>query len=155
MSKDRLDRHKLASCICGAVIDAKPLIGYNGAKIPKNSNEALALYVGLSVIKFYMMHSFICELDLTQKTEEKTLKYLREKYNMRLPGSDEQICDEQAYQTNLINSLYWTHRHCKITNQKCFSYDTWAYSKIFYHIELYNRPYFEKFIQDYIKTLSI
>lgn len=52
MSKDRLDRHKLASCICGAIIESKPLVGFNGAIIAKNANEALALYVGLSVIKF-------------------------------------------------------------------------------------------------------
>ena len=65
MSKDRLDRHKLASCICGAIIDAKPLMGFNGAKIPKNANEALALYVGLSVIKFYMMYSAVLPLNFT------------------------------------------------------------------------------------------
>ncbi|MBD5537826.1 MAG: hypothetical protein HDQ99_22310 [Lachnospiraceae bacterium] len=154
MSKDRLDRHKLASCICGAIIESKPLVGFNGSKIPKNANEALALYVGLSVIKFYMMYSSVLPLNLTAESEEKMLKCLRENFNMEFPDYHENICDEQKYETNLLNSLYWTHRKCHVTNSECFCYDIWAYSKIYYHLELYNKSRFDSFLQEYSKILA-
>lgn len=62
MSGDRLDRHKLASCICGAIIEIKPLVGYKGAVIARNANEILALHVGLNIIKAYMMYALIDKL---------------------------------------------------------------------------------------------
>ena len=152
MTKDRLDRHKLASCICGAIVDSKPLVGFNGAKIPKNANEVLALYVGLTVIKFYMMYSSIFSLNLTTDSKSRMLKYLRENFNMNFPDFNENICDEQEYKKNLINSLYWTHHNCSIINSECFCYDIWAYSKIYYHLELYNKPYFDSFLEEYRKS---
>lgn len=155
MTKDRLDRHKLASCICGAIIDAKPLVGFNGAQIPNNANEALALYTGLSVVKFYMMYSSIFSLNLTTESEYKAVKHLRECYNMKFPDYNENICDEQEYEKNLINALYWTHQKCNIVNRSCFCYDIWAYSSIYYHLELYNKPYFDNFLQEYIKKQII
>ena len=39
MESNRLDRHKLASCICGSIVEVRPLVGFNGAKIKKNSNS--------------------------------------------------------------------------------------------------------------------
>ncbi len=38
MPGTRLDKHKLASCICGAIIEVKPLAGFNGIEISKNTN---------------------------------------------------------------------------------------------------------------------
>lgn len=155
MSGNRLDRHKLASCICGAIIDVKPIIGLNRATIAKNTNEIFALYVGLGVIKFYMTYTLVEPLNIPSKTKENIVKYLVNNLSIQFPAPSENICDVQNYKTNLINSLYWTHQQCNITSKECFCYDIWAYSKIFYHIELHNKKYFEESFQEYIKNRKI
>ena len=73
---------------------------------------------------------------------------------MKFPDYNENICDEQKYEANLLNSLYWTHQKCHITSSECFCYDIWAYLKIYYHLELYNKTRFEAFLQAYIKALT-
>lgn len=59
MAGNRLDRHKLASCICGAIVEIQPLTGYNNAPISKTANETFALYVGLYVIEYYMIYDYL------------------------------------------------------------------------------------------------
>lgn len=140
MGSERLDRHKLASCICGAIVETKPLVGYNGAKIRKNANEIFALYVGLNVIKYYMMYDFIEGLNLSLEEKMNVHNYLKSNFDIAFPSSDENICDVQEYKENLINALYWTHDICDISQKECFRYDIWAYSKLFYHLEIYNKP---------------
>lgn len=151
MSKDRLDRHKLASCICGAIIETRPLIGYNRAAIPKNANEVFALYTGLAVIKYYMMYSSICSTNMPSEIQEQVLKHFRENFSLRFPDFSKNICDEQSYENNLINCLYWSHHQCNAANKECFCFDIWAYAKIYYHLELYNLPYFAKAFQEYMR----
>lgn len=151
MGSERLDRHKLASCICGAIIEVKPLVGFNGAKIRKNANEVFALYVGLNVIKYYMMYDFIESLNVSSEEKVNIHKYLQNNFDMTFPSSDENICDVQEYKENLINALYWTHNMCDISQKECFHYDIWAYSKLFYHLEKHNEPIMENIYNKYLR----
>lgn len=77
MSSQRLDRHKLASCICGAIIEIKPLFGKGTAK---NANELLALRTGLSTVKAYMIYGAIHKLQMPYEEKDKFRKYLTEKF---------------------------------------------------------------------------
>lgn len=153
MSGSRLDRHKLASCICGAIIETRPLSGLNGFKIPKDANEILALYAGLGVIKAFMMDEVLEKISTDIKDEVRL--YLKNNYELHFPSIDDNICDTQEYQKNLINALLWSHFNCTDSNKECYRYDIWAYSKIFYHLEMHNKSIFDKFLQDYLKTLPI
>lgn len=140
MSNPRLDRHKLASCICGAIIETKPLSCLNGKKISGRANEILALHVGLSVIKYYMIYDFLHNLDLSAKQTEQAKAYLMKNFDLSLPSLDDNICDTQEYEKNLLNALHWTIYNCELLKKDCYRYDIWAYAKIFYHLELYNTP---------------
>lgn len=153
MSGSRLDRHKLASCICGAIIKTRPLCGLNNYTISKDANEILALYVGLSVIKAFMMDDVLKIVSPNLKEEVRV--YLINNYELQLPSIDDNICDTQGYQQNLINALLWSHSNCTFSKSECFRYDIWAYSKIFYHLEMYNKDILNKFFHDYLKTLPI
>lgn len=139
--KGRLDRHKLASCICGALIEISPLVGFQGAVIKKSANELLALHVGLNVIKAYMIYDFLSKLSVSQEEKKKTHRYLQENFDLQFPGN---ICDTQKYDVNLVNALYWSHFKCYYKKDECFGYDIWAYSKIFYHLELFNQEYLKQ-----------
>lgn len=148
MSGTRLDRHKLASCICGAIIETRPLEGFNGAKINKYANELFALQVGLDVIKVYMIR----DLELSDKDRNIIIEYMKDNFNMKFPSLENNICDKHDYSTNLRNALFRTHHSCNFKKSKCFHYDILAYSKIFYHLELYNREDFKRTYQEYLKS---
>lgn len=148
MAGKRLDRHKLASCICGALIEVRPLVGFQGAVIKKRANEILALHVGLNVIKAYMMYDFLDKLDVPQEEKQKIHHYLQENFDMQFPGK---ICDSQSYEENFQNALYWSHHECRYSDDECFDYDIWAYSKIFYHLELYNQDHLKESYEEYLK----
>ena len=139
MSGERLDRHKLASCICGAVIEAKPLDNVKGRKIKKNANEILALAVGLNVIKFFMIYDLLKDKEDSYYREART--YLKEHFDMQFPSLNDNICDTQEYRKNMGNALFWSHHICEMLKKECFHFDIWAYAKLFYHLELYNRPF--------------
>lgn len=149
MSGERLDRHKLASCICGAIIEIKPLIGYNDATIVKNANEYLALHVGLNIIKYYMIYAYIENQPLALDVKNNVKHYLLQNFEIQFPDN---ICDNQEYKANFANALYWSHEKCEISNKECFNYDIWAYSKIFFHLELYNRKYIVHSYEEYLKN---
>ena len=146
----RLDRHKLASCICGAIIEIQPLVGYNNAKIVKKANELLAITVAMNVVKIYMIYHLLCESNLLNKEGKKIFKYLKENFTMEFPSLEKNVCDTQEYQETIANALYWSHHRCEHINTQCFHYDVWAYSKILYHLELYNQDALNKAYQDYI-----
>lgn len=152
MTGERLDRHKLASCICGALIEVRPLVGVQGAVILKRANEILALHVGLNVIKAYMIHALLDKLDIPQEEKQKIHHYLKENFDMQFP---ENICDSQSYEKNLENALYWSHHKCNYLDGECFNYDIWAYSKIFFHLELYNQGFLKKCYEEYLKKEEI
>jgi len=48
---ENIDRHKVASCLCGAILLSKVLVHKDG--LPHNANEILAVGAGLSVLKMY------------------------------------------------------------------------------------------------------
>lgn len=144
MSSNRLDRHKLASCICGAIIEVRPLEGKKGAVTKETANEILALYTGLSVVKLYMIDDLAKKLEIPEEEDNEIINYMYKNFNMKLPPLKENICDVQEYEKNLLNALYWSHSKCTTLDRECFRYDIWAYAKIFYHLELYNRKYFEE-----------
>lgn len=152
MSGKRLDRHKLASCLCAAIIKVQPLESCKGLKIRKNANEIFAMYVGLNVIKFYMMYEIT--KDINQEIKNGLIKYLKENFDMKFPSLSENICDTQEYSDNLSNALYWSHHYCKFKNGDCFHYDIWSYSKIFYHLEVYNRNNLNNIFKMYVKKLA-
>lgn len=151
MSNPRLDRHKLASCICGAIIEINPISGLKGGKIPKRINEIFALYVGLAVIKHYMIYDTLRNLDIPFDTKNKMKMYLIKNFDMSLPSIDDNICDTQEYQKNLSNALHWTHHVCELNDKVCYHYDIWAYAKIFYHLELYNKEKFDIVCKTYLR----
>lgn len=152
MKGDRLDRHKLAACLCGAIIEVKPIAWYNEAGINKNINEILALYSALNIIKYYMMVDLTLKSDLSLEEQGEARRYLKENYNMIMPNKTENICDTQEYRKNILNALYWSHQKCKYTGKECFKYDLWTYSNIFYHLEKYNETYIKKVFEDYIQS---
>lgn len=156
MANPRLDRHKLASCICGAIIEVQPIVGVNNNPIPQKINEIFALHVALNVIKYYMMYDITDSLDISSSIKNKVKTYLRDNFNMELPSIKENICDTQEYESNLTNALYWTHYYkCEATKTDCFHYDIWAYAKIFYHLELYNKPRLKNMYAEYLNTNCI
>lgn len=148
----KLDRHKLASCMCGAIIEIQPICCISKITPPR-VNETLALYVGLSIIKHFMIFNVIKEL--SDNTREDVKNYLVNNFDVLLPGLDKNICDTQEYEQNLLNALMWTHYKCDKIGRECFHYDIWAYSKIFYHLELYNKPRLENMYLEYLKTNCI
>ncbi len=152
MKGSRLDRHKLASCICGAIIKVRPLTGVNGAPISKNANELLALYAGLGVIKFYMFDDFLETLNTSETCKAAVREFLAANFEICYPNN---TLDTQIYQKNLANALFWTHSICKKVNQECFQYDLWAYAKIFYHLELYNKPIMQQAGTDFLKSDAV
>lgn len=152
MYGERLDRHKLASCICGAIIEVKPLTGFNGAKIVKNANEILGLTVGLNIIKYYMMHDLLKDVNLSTEEKKNALKYLKTHFDMQLPPLESNICDTQNYRKNITNALYWSHHKCEYLKGECFHYDVWAYAKIFYHLEKYNEELIKTVYQNYCNS---
>lgn len=152
MVGERLDRHKLASCICGAIIELRPIVGVKGKKFSKTVNELFALHVGFNVIKAYMIYELIYKPSPPLENEKNIKEYLKNNFHIQLPC--EKICDAGDYQTNLVNTLYQTHQQCGITGENCFKYDILAYSKIFYHLELYNRENFDNAYQDYIEIYN-
>lgn len=147
MSGSRLDRHKLASCICGAIIEVRPLVRIKDEKISENANEILALFAALNIIKAFMMYDIL--KDVPAEKRDEAHRYLRVHFDMKLPSLDDNICDTQEYRKNIINALYWSHFKCRVSQKECFRYDIWAYSKIFYHLELYNKKYCEECYQEY------
>lgn len=156
MANPRLDRHKLASCICGAIIEVEPFVGVNNKPIHQKMNEIFALHVALNVIKYYMMYDITYKLNISANEKSDIKTYLRDNFNMELPSIKENICDSQEYESNLTNALYWTHYYkCEATKADCFHYDIWAYAKIFYHLELYNKPRLEKMYVEYLKKNNI
>lgn len=139
MTHSKLDRHKLASCICGAIIEIQPISCLSNTKVPVGVNEILALYVALGIIKYFMMFDVLTGIP-TYAARQRCKIYLKNNFELKLPSIDENICDTQEYSQNLTNALLWTHNYCEQINDTCFHYDIWAYSKIFYHIESQNKP---------------
>lgn len=155
MSGDRLDRHKLSSCVCAAIIETKPLVTCNGCLNITNANEALGLAAGLGVLKHYMIYALLEKSDIPKEQLKKTHDYMMSNFSINLPSAKENVCDLQIYLNNIINALSWTHDYCNYKKSECFRYDIWAYATIFYHLEVYNKPFLVKFYNECIKEQDI
>ncbi len=137
-----LDRHKLAACLCGAIIEVQPLCLRN----PEGwttINEIAAMNMGLIIVEYYMRDDFVKTLNVPKEEQLKIITHFENDFHMSFP---ETICDVKSYGKNLVNALFRSHSKCEeyYNGKECFRYDIWAYAKIFYHLELYNR----KFMQD-------
>lgn len=152
MSNPRLDRHKLASSICGAIIEVEPITCLSGKMSSKRANEIFALHVGLNVIKYYMMYDLTYKLSFPLEFVKEIKIHMKEKFDMECPTIDNNICDIQEYESNLLNALHWTHHKCDLVSKECYHYDIWAYAKIFYHLELYNAPRLKNLYSEYLKN---
>lgn len=155
MHSSRLDRHKIASCICGTIAELQPIVGINGVQISRSANEILALYTGLGVIKSFMMNDIYEKSNEPNEIKNEIKNYIKTNFEMTFPSIQDNICDSQEYKKNITNALFWCHRTCHYSHKECFRYDIWAYAKIFYHLEVYNRPRFNSVVQEYRKHLSI
>lgn len=67
-----------------------------------------------------MMYSSVYPLNLNPEITKNIIRYLREIFSMQFPTFDKNICDEQNYQKNLINSLYWSHQLCEYIKKNVF-----------------------------------
>lgn len=147
--KPKLDRHKLASCICGAIIKAQPISYLLKKQIPNGVNEILALHVALGVIKYFMIYEIVHKIPAFEERQA-VKSYLVENFCIILPTKDTNICDTQEYEQNLYNALLWSHDRCDKTGDGNFHYDIWAYATIFYHIESFNRSRLNEIYQEYL-----
>ena len=125
MPSDRvkLDGHKLASCICGAICDVKPLqqdTTATGRKL-RFPNEALALFSALKYLRPFIITHFLDKYPMYKNMRNRILT----DFNVSFP--EELICDKRSYVDNLLAALH-----------RSKAYDVFAYAKIFYHIDLYN-----------------
>lgn len=151
----RLDRHKLAACVCATIVQIQPLTGVNGQKIKKTANEIVAMLAAFTVLKYYMITDYLQDKKNTLSAQEKeNMKvYIKENFQIECPTLDENIGDRQEYEKNLLNALRWTRTLCRYSNKKCCSFDIWAYATIFYHLETYNRKRFNEVCKNYIDSL--
>lgn len=151
MGSPKLDRHKLASCMCGAIIEVQPIrILSNRQLCPKRANEMFALFSGLGIVKDFMMYDVLNKIS-SFKERQSVKCYLRDNFNILLPTLDDKICDTQEYTENLYNALLWTHNKCDYKTSECYHYDIWSYATIFYHIEVRNRDSLKKLCEIYYK----
>lgn len=148
MSSARLDRHKLASCICGSIIEIKPLVkSKKDIPIKKRANEELALFVGSEVIKLFMIKDLLKKEKLSEEEECAARMYLKDHFTMQFPSHN--VRDRIEYKESLLNSLLWSHFECSTYKKECFPFDMWAYSIIFYHLELYNQEALRQAFDNY------
>lgn len=145
VTSSRLDRHKLAACICSAIIELKPLVSAKNKKMPNNSNELLAFFTGLNLIKMYMIFDKMNGNNI----DDDLLKYLKENFDMECPTIDENICDVNEYILNIANAIGRTQIYCGKAKRVCNKFDIWAYANIFFHLEKYNQERLEIFCTKY------
>ncbi len=148
VTSKRLDRHKIAACLCGAIIEVKPLKSINNNHhYEESANAKLAIYSAINVIKFYMIFGKLKDFNDTTGEYKKCLKKY---FSMKFPLVEENICDTKAYLENFTTALLGTQVKCKNNNElECNKFDVWAYSDIFYHLERYNMPLFDDFCYKY------
>lgn len=148
MLSERLDRHKLASCICASIIEIKPLVrSERDIPITERANEELALFVGTEVIKLFMIKDLLEEEKLSAEEEDEARMYLKDYFEMHFPSRN--VRDMIEYKESLLNSLLWSHFECSTYKKECFPFDVWAYSIIFYHLEVYNQEALKQVFEKY------
>jgi len=136
-----IDRHKQASCLCGAVFLSNIIVNTSGKK--HNANEILSMSMGLNLLKMYMIKD---KFGIWGDAEKK--KICIEGFSFTLPGIDQNTHDKKDYRENISITMRKSH-HCIYDRKKiCEKFDVWAYSKIFFHLDNYNIERFAKFCAD-------
>ncbi|MDR0220878.1 MAG: hypothetical protein LBI54_05675 [Lachnospiraceae bacterium] len=122
------DRHKLAACVCGSVMHAKPLVrvGDFGGK-DQRFNYLVAMAASTDIIESYMVAQYLAENGY--EAEKCAIEKLCGSFEIRLPRIEENTCDKKSYETNLKNALVFSAK------KKIDDFDILAYAKIFYHLE--------------------
>lgn len=151
IDKIHIDRHKFAACVCGAIIEVRP-IGKKGKQWVRNTNEIVALNVGIIILQRNVIYDFISALDISDEEKVLMTKFFIENFKMRFPSLLENICEKQDYAEGLCADLSRTYHDCTYKKGICFHLDVFAYSKIFYHIEMKNREQFNDLYQDYMNA---
>ncbi len=149
ITSKRLDRHKIAACICATILECKPLAGKKDELPPRHDiNEVLAAYVGLYLLKAFMIE------DRFKNSIDPCKIHIIKKFGMKFPPLEQNICDQSCYRDNFVRSLNRIPKYCEYKNSYCIQFDVWAYSKIFYHLEKYNIPLFNAFCKEYYESTS-
>lgn len=155
MDSPKLDRHKLASCMCGAIIEVQPIrLLSNRQFCPPRANEMFGLFSGLGIVKDFMIYDVLDNISSFKERQSIKL-YLKDNFHVLLPTLDDKICDTQEYAENLYNSLLWTHSQCNYKASECYHYDIWSYATIFYHIESLNRDRLNELCEIYYKEQNL
>ena len=132
----KLDRHKLASCLCGAVIKTQPFgnaIGDAELVACRYPNELLAFWCGLNLLKVFLIEDY--SLDVIQRN------YIVSQYP-KLPDTTK---DKRGYLACAVYSLADLR-----TKEPNYGYDFLGNSDRFFHIERYNID----IANDYISQLK-
>ena len=135
----RLDRHKLAACICAAIINVRPLIEKNGEPVGEDveyANDSLAVWVSMEVLQKTMLHKMSEKISKKEIADDFKKKLYKE-YRMKFPPDS--YGDKGDYFKNLCNDIGRARDH----------FDIFAYSRVFYHLEMVNRVYI---LKDYKKS---
>lgn len=151
ISQIHIDRHKFASCVCGAIIEVRP-IGKVGKQWVRNTNELVALQVGIIILQRNIIFDFINTSDVSDEDKVPMTQFFKENFKMQFPSIKENICEKQDYAAGLCADLSRTYHDCKYKKDRCFHFDVFAYSKIFYHLEMKNREQLNDLYQDYINA---
>ena len=122
----KLDRHKLGSCLCGAIIQVQPFnttgnssSSYVASRYP---NELLAFWCGLKLLKVFLVDDY--SLDLVQRG------YVMRHYP-ELPVTTK---DHRGYLACAVHSL----ADVRMRSSDTTAYDFLGNSDRFFHIESYN-----------------
>jgi hypothetical protein len=153
MSDTKLDRHKLAACICAAIIKERPLYQYPDAKNDRfqKPNECLAVFCAIKTMRPFMITDFLKKYPEYANIR----KELTTEYNFIFP--QDKIGDKKDYFENLLAAVeraYVCVCKNKGDDEKCDKFDIWAYAKIFYHLELINYKGMLAYCQGNIKKTS-
>lgn len=124
-----LDRHKVSSCLCGAVLK-NPIFKLNFNKDDRQKykafffypNELFALQVSLECMKTYMISDYTSDLDAKRK-----ILY-------EFPYFPDKHCDKVDFLTCIIFDLSEINTNCQIDK---YYFDKGAYAIIFYFLEDY------------------
>lgn len=149
-----LDRHKLAACLCAAIIEVRPLVKKKGESTGidlKYANEAFAVLVSMELLQKTMVYELAESISDARIAKDFREKLYRE-YKMQYP--DDKYGDKGDYCKNMCYDMGNTHESCEHKKgSECFHFDIFAYAKIFYHLEKWNRSIIEQKYGRYISNL--
>ncbi|MCL2204553.1 MAG: hypothetical protein FWB88_11520 [Defluviitaleaceae bacterium] len=120
MNSPRLDRHKMAACMCLAVCKARPFGTLNDTRTSLNqlANEYLALQVSIDILESFIRDDMV-----------KTNPGYSATPKISFPAP---IQDEKSYESILVSCLHYSHMADNLPHP-------WWLSQVFYFLEVYTR----------------